>query len=394
MLNRRTFSTLLAGAALAPKTSWAQPTNRKTVFYSAVGPDLTLYDIDVDGAALTQRGTVTLPGNVQYAWPHPNRKFFYVISTNGEPGGGDAPKGDRHAATAFRFDPMTGALQKVGPEPTLPSRPIHTSMDATGRFLLIAYNEPSGVTVHRINEDGTIGALVEQKGTLEFGIYGHQIRMTPGNKTAILITRGNNATGKKVEDPGAIKVFEFDDGQLTNLQSITPTGQTGYGFGPRHHDYHPTRPWLYVSIERQNEIQQYKMNEDGTISPERPMITSTLATPRRPEVAQGAGTVHLHPNGRIAYIPNRASGTVTMDGKEVWAGGENNIAVFALDENTGEPTAIQHVEGHGVQLRTFAIHPSARLLIAASIQPMLMRDGNKLRNEFRRHVGVPHGRGR
>lgn len=379
MIDRRTFAALLAGAAIAPSTSWGQPVTGKTAFYSGVGPDLTLYDMDVNAATLTKRSTVTLPGNVQYAWPHPSKRYFYVVSTNGEPGGGDAPKGDTHVATAFRIDPATGALTKHGPEPRLPSRPIHTSVDATGRFLLIAYNEPSNVTVHRINDDGAIGELVNQRQTLDTGIYGHQIRTTPGNQTAILITRGNNATARKPEDPGAIKVFGFHDGVLTNLESIEG-GTKGYGFGPRHHDYHPTKPWMYVSIERQNEIYMYQMNGDGSISSTPPIIKTTLALPRRPEVAQGAGTVHLHPNGKFAYIPNRASGTVKDRGKDVFAGGENNIAVFALDEETGEPTAIQHVEGHGIQLRTFAIHPSARLLVAASIQPLLVRNGNRLQN--------------
>jgi len=49
-------------------------------------PDLTLYEIDVDGAALTKRNTVTLPANIQYAWAHPSRQYFYVVSSNGGPG--------------------------------------------------------------------------------------------------------------------------------------------------------------------------------------------------------------------------------------------------------------------------------------------------------------------
>jgi len=377
MLNRRTFSALIAGAAIAPNTSWGQSVTAKTVFYSAVGPDLTLYDIDTVAATLTKRSTVTLPGNVQYAWPHPNKRYFYVVSTNGEPGGGDAPKGDTHVATAFRIDPMTGALTKLGPEAPLPSRPIHTSIDETGRFLLIAYNDPSRVTVHSIGDDGTIGAQVPQNPNLEFGIYGHQIRVTPGNRTAILVTRGNNAVGTRREDPGALKVFGFNDGVLSNVQTITG-GTDGYGFGPRHLDFHHTLPFMYVSIERQNQIYQYRMSGDGTISSDPPVIKSTLALSRRPDVAQGAGTIHLHPLGPFAYIPNRAAGTVKFRGREVFAGGENNIAVFELDEDTGEPVAVQHVEGHGIQLRTFAIDPSGRMLVAASIQPLPVRNGNRI----------------
>jgi 6-phosphogluconolactonase len=374
MLDRRTFSTMLAGAALAPNSALAAAP-AKTVFYSAVGPDLTLYDMDLAAASLDRRNTVTLPGNVQYAWPHPNKRFFYVVSTNGEPGGGAA--GDTHVATAFRIDPMTGALTKHGNEMRLPSRPIHSSVDETGRFLLIAYNDPSRVTVHSIGSDGALGAEVPQNPNLDFGIYGHQIRVTPGNRTAILVTRGNNAVGARKEDPGALKVLGFNDGVLSNIQSIAG-GTNGYGFGPRHLDFHPERPFLYVSIERQNQIYRYRMLGDGTISADPPIIKTTLAMSRRPDVAQGAGTIHLHPSGFFAYIPNRAAGTVKFQGRDVFAGGENNIAVFELDEDTGEPTLIQHVEGHGIQLRTFAIHPSSRMLVAASIQPLPVRNGEKI----------------
>ena len=34
----------------------------KAVFYQSVGPELSRYDIDVDGAALTKRDAVSTPG--------------------------------------------------------------------------------------------------------------------------------------------------------------------------------------------------------------------------------------------------------------------------------------------------------------------------------------------
>src|SRR5262249_20876405 len=59
--------------------------------------------------------------------------------------------------------------------------------------------------------------------------------------------------------------------------------------------------------------------------------------------------------------------------------GENNLAVFAIDANTGEPSLIQTIEGYGIQLRTVGIDPSARLLVAASIKPLLGRDSNAVK---------------
>ena len=119
----------------------------------------------------------------------------------------------------------------------LPSRPIHTSVDRSGEFLLTAYNIPSNVTVHRLEADGTIGELVHQPAKLDTGIYAHQVLTTPSNQTAILVTRGNNAAPGKPEDPGALKLYGFKRGVLTDMASIAPG--TGHGFGPRHLDFHP-----------------------------------------------------------------------------------------------------------------------------------------------------------
>ena len=88
-LDRRTFSTLLAGAVAAPRIALAQTAKDKSAFFSGVGPDLTHFEVDFDAAALAKHGSVKLPGSIQYAWPHPSRKYLYVISSSG--GVGIAP---------------------------------------------------------------------------------------------------------------------------------------------------------------------------------------------------------------------------------------------------------------------------------------------------------------
>ena len=378
MITRRTFTGLIAGAALTPNASWGQAANGTTVFYASVGPDLTLYDIDVDAATLTRRSTVSLPENVHYAWAHPSRRYLYVASSNSGPGASGII-GERHYLSAFRIDPVSGTVASHGPNVRLDSRPIHISVDNAGGYVLSAYNAPSNVTVHRINRDGTLGDLVNQPQKPDVGIFAHQVRTTPSNRTAILVTRGNNAAPGKPEEPGALKVFGFNAGVLTNLASIAPG--TGLGFGPRHLDFHPTRPFVFVSVERQSQIAVYRIGPDGALGRDALFVKSTLAAPQGPlPTGEGAGTIHIHPNGRFAYIPNRAAGTVRFQDKNVFSGGDNTIAVFALNQDTGEPTLIQNVEGHGVQLRTFGIHPSARLLVAASIQPILVRNGQAVEN--------------
>ena|SRR5262249_53998379 len=77
MISRRTFLSLVAGSMSAPRIAFAQPETRKVALYANVGADLTHYDVDVAGAALTRRATVTLPAGVQYAWPHVSRRATY-----------------------------------------------------------------------------------------------------------------------------------------------------------------------------------------------------------------------------------------------------------------------------------------------------------------------------
>lgn len=374
MVDRRTFTTLLAGAIAAPGISFAQGSKARNVFYASAGPELTLYSVDVDNAALVKQGTVSTPVNIQYAWPHPSKQYLYVVSSNGASGSGP-PSGDMHLANVFKIDPATGALTPHGAAVTLPSRPIHASVDLAGEYLLIAYNNPSGLTVHRINKDGTLGERVNQSGPLDTGKFAHQIRVTPDNRQVMLVTRGNNAPTDNPVDPGSIKTFSFKDGVLTNVAAIQPGD--GMQFGPRHLDFHPTQPWVYVSIESQNKLHVYKLDPMTGMSREPSFVKDTLGDPAT-KLRQAAGPIHVHPNGRFVYLTNRAFWFTDYEGKKVFAGGENSVAVYAIDQTTGEPTLIQNADGHANYLRTFGIDPDGRILVTASVWPMPMHEGTDI----------------
>lgn len=346
----------------------------KVALYANVGAELTHYDVDVAGAALTQRGTVTLPAGVHYAWPHASRRYLYVATSSSASGYGKA--GTEHHVTAFRIDPESGALARHGEPIRLPTRPIHMTTDIPSEHILVAFNNPSALHIYRVNEDFTPGEEVKQPGPIDAGIYAHQVRVTPDNKLVILVTRGNEGKPDKPEDPGALKVFDYKDGVVTNEVSIAPDG--GKNFGPRHLDFHPTKPWMYVSIETQNKMYMYRM-KDGGIEPEIAFRAETLAEPDNIRSRQAAGTVHVHPNGRFLYGANRAQQTVDYQGQKVFKGGENSIVVYSIDQATGEPTPIQHAETRKIHPRTFHIDPSGRLMVVQHNLPVNVREGSEIR---------------
>jgi len=76
------------------------------------------------------------------------------------------------------------------------------------------------------------------------------------------------------------------------------------------------------------------------------------------------------------YGANRAQATIEFQGKQVFKGGENSIVVYRINQSTGEPTPIQHIETQKIHPRTFHIDPSGRVLVAQHNRPVNVRDGD------------------
>jgi hypothetical protein len=126
-----------------------------------------------------------------------------------------------------------------------------------------------------------------------------------------------------------------------------------------------------VSLERQNRLDMFQFH-DGTLLGAPVYQKGTLAEPGNIRGRQVVGTVKVHPNGRFAYVANRAS---TADQAGVFVGGENNLAVFAIDAASGEPKLIQNIDTRGIHCRNFHIDPSGRLLVASHIIGLPVKDG-------------------
>jgi 6-phosphogluconolactonase len=365
LFKRLLLATALGGIFLSGPGRAQTP---RAVLYASAGAELTQYNVDVSGASLVKKGSVRLPANVQYAWQHPSRKYLYVAWSDGGAaaaavGSSAPPSGKNHGVSAFRIDPSSGALQPIGQPISIAARPIHLSVDITGMHVIVAYNIPSSITVHRLNADGTIGELVKQPSMLDTGIYAHQVRVNPSNKTVFLVTRGNGPTKDKPEDRGGVKVFSYADGVLKNLASIAPNG--GVNFQPRHLDFHPSQPWVFLSLERQTQLQVYRMTKDGSLDALPLFTKDSVANAAKKAELQNSGTLHVHPNGKFVYQATRSAGS-DASGKAIFGGGQNSIAVWAFNPQTGEPTLLQNADTRGAEPRTFALDPSAQMLVVGN----------------------------
>ena len=367
--SRRMVSLIfILSAAILPAAAVGQAactTQARTVLYAAVGPELVQYDLDLNAATLTQRSSVVVPSNVQEVAvlkASPSKDYLYAAWSDNGPTGGVTSTGQYHdGVSQFRIDPASGALLPHGAPIMLPSRPIFITTDRSGTHVLTAHNAPSSLNVYKIMPDGTLGALVPQPTNLDFGIYAHQVRSDPSGKTIFLMTRGNAPTAGKPEDRGAIKIFSYKDGVLGNLLSIVPG--KGLNYQVRHLDFDPSGRWVYTTLEKQNQLHVYRRMPGGTLSAEPLFIKSTLMK-TTPAGSGAAASIHVHPSGKFVYVTNRS----------VNAAGENTIAVFSINQQTGEPSLIQSIATRGFEARTFALDSCGKILAVGNQRTGTIRD--------------------
>lgn len=361
----------VAAGAIRPGRSQAQAA--ETLVYAAVGPQLRQFELDPAGATLSARSSVTLPEDIQAGCVAPSGRYVYVAWSDGT----NTKPGSKHGLSVFRVDPVSGAMSRDGEPVPLASRPIYVSVDRSARHLLIAYPSPSAVTVHRIAPDGTAGPPLPQA-ALKLGAYTHQILVAPTDTTAIVVSRGNLRTAGRAEVPGALDVLGYQDGLLTNRAAIAPN--RGSGFHPRYIDFDPYRPWIFVSLSEQNEIGVYKILDGRRWSANLSFEKNSLANPSHVLTGQLAGALHVHPSGNFVYLENRSLGTVEVGGKLVFAGGENDIAVFRINRTTGEPVLIQNVGTRGMVPGEFAFGPGGKILLLGNMKRLLVRKGGALQS--------------
>ena len=335
------------------------------VVYGALGRSVRTASIDPMTGALAPLGAIeNLPGDAHYGAMHPTRKYLYLSVSD---------RAQANLIYGFGVEGQTGLLTRLGEPFMLPpglSRAVHITVDGTGRYLLMAHNVTESVAVLALQHNGRLGSLVSQPAMPKLGFLVHQIRIDPANRWVFVPVRGNDAQPAAQppvpEQTGRLHLFSFDDGVLRQQQTI----EYESGIGPRHLDFHPTEPFLYLLAERGNVLITYR--RDGARLTEL-YRTTTLKDPEFKFPAQRAGAIHLHPNGKWLYVTNRnvvpcpASAPCPDRQATPFVAGENNVALFTIDAFTGRPTLVDHTDSRGFEPRTFTFDADANFVITANM---------------------------
>ena len=308
--------------------------------YSSGDEDgIHVYRLDMATGALAHQSSIGGIDNPSFLDIAPNRRFLYAIGETSEVD--DRPGG---AIAAFAIDQQSGALTHINTESTVGPGPCHISIDRDGKYALVANYGGGSVAILPIREDGSLGAatdFVQHEGSSvnsgrQEGPHAHSIMVAPNNKHAF------------APDLGIDKVLIYAIDHANGKLSAQMPAEIVPGSGPRHLAFHPDGQRAYVINELSNTITAFDYDADaGTLA----TIQTISTLPDGYAEVSHTADIHVHPNGRFLYGSNR---------------GHDSIAVYAIDQDTGQLALVEIVPTGGANPRNFGLDPTGTYLIVGN----------------------------
>jgi len=253
--------------------------------------------------------------------------------------------GGRPLLSAFRIDAQTGHLALLNQVDPKGSNPVDSALDPTEKFLVVANYASGSVAVLPVGGHGELHPPT-QVFVLEGQPGPHPKEQTSSHPHAVIFDPSGNFV--IVPDKGLDKtfIFRFRNGTLTPTAQAFVTARPGAA--PRHTAFHPTLPILYVNNELDSTVTVYDWNAADGHAGER-QVVSTL-----PPGFSGKNTtaeIVPSPDGRVLYVSNR---------------GQDSIAFFDVDPQTGTLTYAGSIPSGGARPRFFTLGPGAKQAFVAN----------------------------
>lgn len=199
---------------------------------------------------------------------------------------------------SFTFDRKTSVLSLESSQPTDGAAPCYINLDPSGQFVLTANYGGGTISVLGVEPDG---ALSPGRDLIGF----RQGPKQPNRKKSHLHTVVFSPDGKYLlaTDLGKDRIYCFEvNGQAKKPDELLHTSKMSVvelpaGSGPRHLAFHPKGRQLYLLNELSGRVTVYDYN-DGRLSE----IQSVAADGYH---GGGSADIHLTPNGRFLYTSHR-----------------------------------------------------------------------------------------
>lgn len=243
--------------------------------------------------------------NPSYLTPSTDGRFIYAVSELGD---------DRAAVNAFAFDKGKGTFQLLNSQKTNGEDPCY--IITNGNNVVTANYSGGSITVLPIAKDGSLLPASDIRKFTGAGLnkarqekpHLHCVRITPDGKYLFADDLGTDQIHKYVINPKA-----DSENKEAFLTEGTPAAyQVKAGSGPRHLTFSPNGKYAYLINEISGTVIAFDYN-DGELKEIQTIAADTVN-------AQGSGDIHISPDGKFLYASNR----LKADGIAIFSMDPNN----------------------------------------------------------------------
>lgn len=289
------------------------------------------FSLDTEEARIQGVKLAASLDNPTYVTVSQDKQYLYSVVKEGEQGG----------AASFSIK-NNGELEELNRELSPGASPCHISVDSKNKTVVTANYHRGTVEAYLTTSNGSlepVSSIIQHEGSgpdkeRQEKPHVHYAGFTPDEKYVAVVDLGIDQ----------LITYEVVNGQLklANKLSLKP------GCGPRHLTFHPNGDYAYLMTEMSSEVValQYN-NKDGSF--QILQYISTLPSDFT-ENSQGSA-IHISSDGHFVYAANR---------------GHDSIAVYGVNQETGELTFIEHTLTEGNWPRDFVLDPTENYLIASN----------------------------
>ncbi|MEK5176039.1 lactonase family protein [Heyndrickxia sp. FSL W8-0496] len=289
------------------------------------------FSLDTEEARIQGVKLAASLDNPTYVTVSQDKQYLYSVVKEGEQGG----------AASFSIK-NNGELEELNRELSPGASPCHISVDSKNKTVVTANYHRGTVEAYLTTSNGSlepVSSIIQHEGSgpdkeRQEKPHVHYAGFTPDEKYVAVVDLGIDQ----------LITYEVVNGQLklANKLSLKP------GCGPRHLTFHPNGDYAYLMTEMSSEVValQYN-NKDGSF--QILQYISTLPIDFT-ENSQGSA-IHISSDGHFVYAANR---------------GHDSIAVYGVNQETGELTFIEHTLTEGNWPRDFVLDPTENFLIASN----------------------------
>jgi 6-phosphogluconolactonase len=298
------------------------------------------YKLDMASGKLTEVGVTEGIRNPSFVALHPSGNSLYAVSEVSDAGGN--PSG---AVMAFKLDRKSGRLTALNHQSSEGAGPCHVNVDKTGRCVLVANYGGGSVASLPVKADGSLDkatSAIQHSGSSivpnrQAAAHAHSFNISADNRFAFAADLGMDK----------IMIYKLDPAKATLTPNDPAFVETPKGGGPRHFAFHPSGRFAYNCNEISSSVTAYTYDSDkGALT-----AIQTISTLPAPVERNSTAEIQVHPSGKFLYCSNR---------------GHDSLAIFTIDEKSGQLTAAGHQSTLGRTPRNFGIDPTGKFVIACN----------------------------